>query len=51
MKHRHPATAVVLAFAFAFALTSPAAASLADVDSLDPGYHYYQYDDMRSVAP
>ena len=42
MRFRYPAT---LLAALALALGLPAAASaLADVDSLDPGYHYYQTD-------
>jgi hypothetical protein len=45
VKFRHLTTALGLALAFALAFSSPAgAASLADVDSLDPGYFYHQYD-------
>jgi hypothetical protein len=44
MGFRYPATALAFAVTLALVLSPSTGAALADVDSLDPGYHYYQYD-------
>ena len=44
MRFRYPAAAWGFAVPVALGLPPRGAATLADVESLDPGYHYYQYD-------